>query len=89
MDAARGFQLAPGAGLADAGDALVGFDADVAEAIDQQRLDFGDLHDCVSVLFAHQAIRYGASTSSSGSTPMPGAFGALTVPSSFSFSVSL
>ena len=39
-----GFELPPGAGLADAGDARVGADADIQEPIEQQRFYFGDFH---------------------------------------------
>src|SRR4051794_37425107 len=76
-------QLSPCATLADAGDALVGFDAHVAEPVQQQRFDFGDLHGSASFRRSDKGR-----TSSSRSIPSPAAIGALTEPSPFDASVS-
>jgi len=81
-----GFQLTPRAGLANACDTGVGLDPDEQETVHQQGCYFSDLH-CVCPFL--QAMRCGASAVSLGSMPMPGSFGALTVPSSFSRSVLL
>ena len=78
-----GLELAPGAGLADAGETRIRLDAGEAEAVDHEGFDFGDLHG--SVLYA---MRNGASAASSGSSPRPGALGGLTVPSGLRRSVS-
>ena len=40
----RGFELTPGAGLAQPDDAGVGVDADIEEAIERKRFDLGNLH---------------------------------------------
>src|ERR1700722_20801793 len=74
-----GFQLAPGARLAQSDDAGIGVDADIEEAIQQERFDFGDFHYGVSsrhsdgsFVAIHRARAAWTVTGSSCAIPWPG-----------------